>query len=152
MNIRSSVSNDIPALQQIADSTGLFPSELLPEMMEPHLSGRKRNCVWLTCEVDDQAIGFCYAIEETFADGTWNMLALAVLPEQQGNGAGRTLVASLEKLLRSQNNRVLFVDTSGAESFAGTRSFYERCGYTEEARIRDFWAPGDDKVVFWKAL
>ncbi|MEO1249198.1 MAG: GNAT family N-acetyltransferase, partial [Pseudomonadota bacterium] len=30
--------------------------------------------------------------------------------------------------------------------------FYRRCGYVEEARIRDFWSAGDDKIVFWKAL
>lgn len=152
MKIRPSVSNDIPSLQQVADSTGLFPSDLLPDMINGFLSEGDENSLWLTSEVDSRITGFCYAIEETFTDGTWNMLALAVLPDRQGNGIGRAIVATLEKLLRDKNSRVLIVDTSGTESFAGTRSFYQRCGYTEEARIRDFWGPGDDKIVFWKAL
>ena len=121
-------------------------------MMHGFLSEGDENSLWLTCEEGSRITGFCYAIEETFAAGTWNMLALAVLPDRQGNGTGRAIVATLEKLLRDKKNRVLIADTSGTESFAGTRSFYERCGYTQEARIRDYWGSGDDKIVFWKAL
>lgn len=29
---------------------------------------------------------------------------------------------------------------------------YEDQGYDEEARIRQFYGPEDDKVVFWKSL
>ncbi|WP_421980741.1 GNAT family N-acetyltransferase [Roseibium sp.] len=152
MKIRPSVANDIPSLQKIADSTGLFPPDLLPEMMGGFLSEGDGNSLWLTCEENGEAIAFCFASAETFAEGTWNMLALAVLPEKQGNGVGRAVVATLERLLQSGGNRVLIVDTSGTESFSGTRRFYLRCGYTQEARIRDFWGPGDDKIVFWKAL
>jgi hypothetical protein len=46
----------------------------------------------------------------------------------------------------------LIADTSGTDDFAPTRAFYRKNGYAEEARIRDFWAKGDDKVVFWTAL
>ena len=52
----------------------------------------------------------------------------------------------------AQGARLIVVDTSGIEDFAGTRAFYARSGYDEEARIRDFWATGDDKVIFRKAL
>jgi len=63
---------------------------------------------------------------------------------------GRGLVAALERHLHSQGQRVLIADTSGTESYAGTRAFYRSLGYSEEARIGDFWYAGDDKVVFRK--
>jgi len=44
------------------------------------------------------------------------------------------------------------VETSGTADFAATRRFYRQNGYEEEGRIRDFWAAGDDKVIFRKPL
>jgi len=46
----------------------------------------------------------------------------------------------------------LIANTSGVDEFAQTRAFYFKNGYAEEARIRDFWDAGDDKIVFWKSL
>ena len=86
------------------------------------------------------------------ADGTWNMLALAVRPDLQGQRLGAALVRAAEKHLQDKGQRILIVDTSGTDAFALTRNFYVQNGYEEEVRIRDFWADGDDKVIFRKAL
>ncbi|MCV6597485.1 MAG: N-acetyltransferase, partial [Mangrovicoccus sp.] len=88
----------------------------------------------------------------TLAEGTVNMLALAVHPERPGTGMGAALVAAAEAHLGTKDQRILIVETSGTEAFARTRAFYLQNGYEEEARIRDFWAKGDDKVIFRKAL
>lgn len=48
--------------------------------------------------------------------------------------------------------RVLLVETSELPEFERTRAFYRTNGYAEETRIREFYAAGEDKVVFWKAL
>jgi ribosomal protein S18 acetylase RimI-like enzyme len=61
-------------------------------------------------------------------------------------------VRHLEGELLARGQRLLIADTSGTPEFGQTREFYRKNGYTEEARIRDFWAAGNDKVVFWKRL
>jgi hypothetical protein len=33
-----------------------------------------------------------------------------------------------------------------------TRAFYERNGFRCEARLKDFYAPGDDRVIYAKIL
>ncbi len=152
MKIRQSKTEDIPALIDVLDATGLFPSNLLPDMVQGFLSGEPRADIWLTCEAKGEAIGFCYAVPEDMTEGTWNMLAIAVHPDKQGEGAGAALVRALEQDLRDRGHRILIVDTSGTVEFDRTRAFYRRQAYTEEARIRDFWAAGDDKVIFWKSL
>ncbi|NSX54371.1 GNAT family N-acetyltransferase [Parasulfitobacter algicola] len=152
MIIRLTTSNDIPALQQVLDGTELFPSDMLPDMLAGFLTVADSPNIWLTCEDAGQPVGFCYAVPEDLADGTWNMLAIAVLPSCQGRGFGGAVVQHLEDVLRGRRARILIADTSGTDEFAQTRAFYQKSGYAEEARIRDFWAAGDDKVVFWKSL
>ncbi len=152
MNIKPTVPADIPALKTVLDGTGLFPSEMLPEMVAGFFSSDESRDVWLTCFVQGEAIGFCYAAPEKLTDGAWNMLAIAVHPLSQGKGAGIAIVKHLEATLRAHGQRILIADTSGLAEFEKTRKFYRKNGYFEEARIRDFWAAGNDKVVFWKSL
>ena len=152
MIVKLTKQHDLAALQLVLDGTGLFPSEMLPDMLGEFLAGETTEEIWLTCEQEGEAIGFCFAVPEQLAEGTWNMRAIAVLPSVQRGGAGRLMVATLEEKLRAAGHRVLIADTSGTAEFELTRRFYQKNGYHEEARIRDFWAAGDDKVIYWKAL
>jgi N-acetylglutamate synthase-like GNAT family acetyltransferase len=152
MKVRLTKQEDIPALNAVLDGTGLFPSDMLPDMIQGFFSTEETPDIWLTCEKAGAAIGFCYAMPETLTEGTWNMLAIAVLPEVQSGGAGTALVKALEERLRDEGQRVIIADTSGTEAYTKTRNFYLKTGYIQEARLRDFWGDGDDKIVFWKSL
>lgn len=85
-------------------------------------------------------------------EGTWNCYLLAIHPENQGVGYGSAMTQHVELLLAAQGGRVLLAETSGLEEFETVREFYRKNGYTEEARIRDFYTTGDDKIVFWKSI
>lgn len=148
MNIRHTTPDDTAGLQAVLDATDLFPSEILPDM----LGDCDAEALWFTCEAEGAAVGFCYTVPEEMTEGTWNMLAIAVMPAQQRTGHGAALVARVEAALRERGARLVIVDTSGTDGFAATRAFYAALGYEEEARIRDFWDAGDDKVTFRKAL
>ena len=58
----------------------------------------------------------------------------------------------VERLVAELGGRMLVVETSGKSAYHATRQFYLRMGYHEEARLIDFLAPGDDKVVYIKRL
>jgi ribosomal protein S18 acetylase RimI-like enzyme len=152
MTIRATLASDSAALQTVLDKTQLFPPEMLPEMLNSHLSNAQSTDIWLTWESEGAAKGFCYAVPEKLAEGTWNMLAIAVHPESQAMGVGSALVAKLEAMLRELRQRILIADTSGTKEYRRTRAFYQKNGYCQEAVIRDFWAPGANKVTFWKSL
>lgn len=152
MKIRKTEEKDIPSLKYILDGLDLFPSEMLPSMVGGFLAGDYLDSIWITCEVDDGPIGFCYAVPEQLAEGTWNMLAIGVHTSNQRKGAGAKLVKHLEEMLRDRGQRILIADTSSGDDYAKTRAFYRENSYIEEARVRDFWAEGDDKITFWKQL
>ena len=124
---------------------------MLPDVFAPALDGGSEAFL-LTGLVEGAVAGLCFTTHEEMTDGTWNMLALAVRPDAQSKGLGAGLVEAAKAHLQEAGQRILIVDTSGTDAFARTRGFYVKNGYTEEARIRDFWASGDDKVTFRKAL
>lgn len=149
--IRPVTRGDLPALKGVIDATGLFPSEMLDEMTSGYLDAGSGDDTWLTWdEGGPKAVAFC--APEKLAAGTWNLYLIAVHPEHQGRGVGAALLRHVERSLAGRGERLLLVETSGLPEFERTRAFYVKCGYEEEARIRDFYDAGDDKVVFRKTL
>ena len=154
-NIRPFHPNDLPAVKAVIDATGLFPSELLDAMV-PNGTANDEEAgddpsFWLTWDEDGPA-GVAYCAPEPMTSGTWNLLLIAVHPERHGRGVGTRLTTHVEERLAARGERVLLVETSGTDDFERTRGFYRHLGYEEEARIRDYYDAGDDKIVFRKAL
>lgn len=143
--------NDLDGVSSILDGTGLFPSELLPEMAEPYLSGADPH-LWLVAQEGSAVLAFAYCEPERMTDGTYNLLAIAVDPSRQSDGIGQRLLAAVEQSVKGLGGRVLLVETSSLPEYQRTRSFYDQLGFDREAVIREFYAMGEDKVVFWKRL
>ncbi|MBD2182724.1 GNAT family N-acetyltransferase [Planktothrix sp. FACHB-1355] len=153
--IRSTTPDDTTALIALADATGLFPPsalELLRQMLTDSLAGNSdTEPFWITDD-DNGPVGVAYCEPERMTDRTWNLQLIAIHPDRQGQGRGTKLLRYVEQALTARRGRVLLVETSGMPEFDRTRAFYAKCGFEEEARIRDFYATGDDKVVFRKVL
>lgn len=83
---------------------------------------------------------------------SWDLYWIAVEPEAQGLSVGSRLLEETERRIERAGGRRLYVETSGRDDYARARRFYRRAGYEPEARLRDFYAPGDPKVIFVKEL
>lgn len=103
-DVRAVDARDLPALRTIIDATGLFPSEMLDGMIAGYLD-QTRPDIWFTCTIEDQPVGFGYCEPERMTVGTWNLLAIGVLPERQGQGAGAALLRYLEAALTAKSAR-----------------------------------------------
>ena len=150
-NICPVTPDDLPALKKIIDGTELFPADLLDDMTAGYFAKEEESGYWLTYD-DGEPVAVAYYVPEQMTEGTWNALLLAVHPERQSEGLGAALMQHVERTLVEQGERVLLVETSGLDAFERTRNFYRKIGYEEEARIREFYAAGEDKIVFRKAL
>ena len=153
--IRPITPDDTVDLINLAKSIGFFsPDELgeLRQMLTDSLSQSGNiHPFWITDE-DDGLVGLVYCEPERMTSGTWNLQLIAVHPTHQKQGRGGKLLHFVEETLANRGARVLLVETMGTSDFEYVRTFYRKNGYDEEARIREFYAEGADKVVFRKAL
>ena len=100
----------------------------------------------------DRLIGYACSGPTPATEGTFDLYWLAVDAAAQGKGIGTTLVREVERELRDRGARMLLVETSSRPDYSNTRAFYARCGYTEAARIKDFYAPADDRIMLTTRL
>ncbi len=153
--IRLITTDDVTDLIILAEASGLFePSqtEELVQMLDQHFNCETENQdLWFTDD-DNGIVGVAYVAPERMTEGTWNLYLIAIHPDHQRQGRGVVLLDHVEQVLASRGERVLLVETSGLESFEYVRSFYRKSGFDEEARIREFYKAGDDKIIFRKAL
>jgi ribosomal protein S18 acetylase RimI-like enzyme len=148
--IRALSRGDLNRVRFLVDANAMFPSKMLADTTQPFFEG-DRSQRWLVFD-DGQVDAACYFVPESLADRVWNLLMIAVDPARHGAGLGTALMRTVEQQLGDEGARILLVDTSGSDPFKRTRSFYDMLQYEREARIRDYWAEGDDKITFRKAL
>jgi GNAT superfamily N-acetyltransferase len=150
-NIRAIAPQDTIALKQVIDANELFPSDMLDDMISDYFSNENSSDLWFTYE-ETEPIAIAYCAPERMTEGTWNLYLIAVHPDFQNKGIGTSLLHYIEKLLTKQGERILLIETSSLASFEKTQKFYLKCGYEQEARIREFYQAGEDKIVFRKSL
>jgi len=85
-------------------------------------------------------------------EGTFDLYWVAVDPALQGKGIGGALDDHACGLVREMSGRLIIAETSSVPRYRLTRDFYVRRGYSELARIADYYRPGDDLVVYGKYL
>ena len=95
-------------------------------------------------------IGFiCYG-KTPLTQGTYDLYWIVIDPARRRGGMGKRMLAYLESVLRDKGARLLVAETSSQAAYAQARSFYAKEGFREESRIRDYYAPGDDLVIYCK--
>ncbi|MXW40419.1 MAG: GNAT family N-acetyltransferase [Synechococcus sp. SB0662_bin_45] len=149
--IRPAQRSDIPAIKSVTQDVDLFPPDMLDAMIAGYIGQANRD-IWFVSVADRQVVGFGFCEPERMTSGTWNLLAIGILTSYRGRGIGRSMMGYLENRLRSAGQRILVVETMGTPEFRQTRAFYNAIGYVEEARIREFYEAGADKIVYWKHL
>jgi GNAT superfamily N-acetyltransferase len=154
--IRPTIPADTPALVEIARGTGVFkPLELvaLREVLDDyHAEEQSRGHRSVTSEQDGRVVGFAYYAPSAMADRTWYLFWIAVDKTVQSRGLGAELLRHVEDEIRSHRGRLLLIETSSLPHYNATRRFYLRNGYEQECALRDFYADGDDMVVYSKRL
>ena len=156
--LRPATPADTPTLIALAIATELFlPHEVEPlrEVLEDFHAGNSGADHHLEVWADDPGgppVGVVYFGPNAMTDRTWDPLWIAVAPDRHGQGIGGKLVRFTEAQVRVGAGRLLLIETSSLPRFDATRAFYGKHGYAEVARIPDFYADGDSKVIYTKRI
>lgn len=157
---------DEAAVRDIVASTGFFHDfeiDVAVELIHERLTKGLASEYHFLFADDDRGLPLGYSCFGPIActQGSFDLYWIAVHQSAQGRGLGAALMAQTEALIAHGvpdaagsliRGRAIYAETAGKDLYAPTRRFYERSGYTAEARLRDFYAPGDDKVIYSKHL
>ncbi len=149
--LRSLSAADRGRIEEITRAVERFrDDELLValEVFDAATSGDQSYAL-LGAELDSRLVGWICWGPTPCTLGTYDLYWMAVDPKLQGSGIGSALLEEMERRL-SGLARLIIIETAGRPDYAATRAFYEARGYRPAARIPDFYAPGDDQVVFVK--
>lgn len=152
MTLRKALPKDAQGIFSIAESEALFSRQdfaTVQELFKDYIDRPDHNGYYFLSAVEnDHVIGFaCYG-PTPLTVGTYDLYWIDVADDWKGHGVGRQLLAAIVDEVRAAGGRLLVLDTSGRQDFAKTRAFYERFGFQRAATIPDFYAPGDDLVIY----
>jgi GNAT superfamily N-acetyltransferase len=149
-------AEDPHRVRGIVEATGVFsPREVAVavELVDERLAkGPASGYDFVFAECAGRTLGYaCYGPIAVTAS-SYDLYWVAVDKSCQGQGLGKALLEKAEQLIRQRGGRRVYIETSSRHAYAPTRAFYCRCGYSQEAQLADFYAPGDDKVIYVKAI
>jgi GNAT superfamily N-acetyltransferase len=154
--IRPSIEDDVETFVAIATATGMFtPAEVdaLRDVYDDFFDGAAEegdHC--LTLVEDGRITGYAYFGPDNISVGSWLLWWIVVDNSLQGKGRGGLLLKAAEQHALANGSRQMFIDTSSLAQYEPTRRFYMKHGYEQEAVLRDYYTPGDDKVIFRRVL
>lgn len=152
--IRPLRQEDREPLHRLLAATGFFTTDeigIALELIDIVLTKKdQKDYIIFVYDDGSQVLGY-YCIGPTpGTEGTFDLYWIAVAPAAQGKRVGTALDAHAHELIRSKGGRLVIAETSSQPRYQPTRKFYLARGYMELSRIRDYYRPGDDLVVYGK--
>lgn len=154
--IRRSLPRDRDRVLDLLAGTGFFRADEIPvaqEVIDDAVeAGPEGHYQSFVIEESGTVAGWVCFGPTPCTIGTFDIYWIAVAADRQGKGLGRALLRHAESEIAARGGRLSVLETSGKKDYEPTRGFYLKCGYHEASRIADFYAPGDDKVVYVRRL
>jgi ribosomal protein S18 acetylase RimI-like enzyme len=162
MSVRDSVivlraprAEDRDRVHAMVEATGVFRLEEVAvalEVFDDAVAAPGVDYHALGAYDEDRLVGFTLYGPTPCTVTTWDLYWIVVEPDVHRLGVGRRLMAASEEAMDRQGGRLVVVETSSRDDYRPTRAFYEALGYDRAAHIADYYAAGDDLIVYTKPL
>ena len=158
--IRPLVAADRSGVFRILENAGNFTPEevataleLIDEWLElGEHSGYLTYVLESQGEEGSEVLGYVSFGPTPLTESTYDLYWIAVDKSKHRGGVGKKLMKFTEEEIARRGGRLLLIETSSQETYGGTIQFYERTGYELVGKIKEYYKPGDDKLIFVKRL
>jgi ribosomal protein S18 acetylase RimI-like enzyme len=149
-------NEDRPAILQILHNTPEFrPDEIVvaEEVLNDYLQdGIRSGYHVLVAEGDSSILGYICFGQTPLTEATWDIYWIVTSRDYQQKGVGKTLLKFAEEKIKQAGGKIVVVETSSRPEYEKARRLYRSLEYRLTCRLVDFYAAGDDKLVFVKRL
>jgi GNAT superfamily N-acetyltransferase len=147
---------DTDSIREIVESTKFFYDheiEIAVELITERLNlGEVTGYYFVFAELDGVTVAYsCFGPIE-MSKTSFDLYWIATHNDHRGKGIGKKLLDETFKVARSMGCRIIIAETSGLPHYAPTRIFYDTTGFELEARLKDFYDMGDDKLFYTKRI
>jgi ribosomal protein S18 acetylase RimI-like enzyme len=158
--IRPLVAADRSGVFRILENAGNFTPEevataleLIDEWLElGEHSGYLTYVLESQAEGDSEVLAYVCFGPTPLTESTYDLYWIAVDKSKHRGGVGKRLLKFAEEEIVRRGGQMLLVETSSQETYGGTIQFYEKTGYELVGKIKEYYKPGDDKLIFAKRL
>src|SRR3954470_547941 len=159
-SIRPMVAADRSGVFRILENAGNFTPgevaialELIDEWLE---LGEHSGYLTYVLEAQGaegaEVLGYVSFGPTPLTESTYDLYWIAVDKSKHRGGVGKRLLKFAEEEIARRGGSMLLVETSSQETYGGTIQFYEKTGYELVGKIKEYYKPGDDKLIFMKKL
>lgn len=148
--------DDVEAIHVMVANSGVFSAEEIEvavELAEDALSNKESSDYhFMLADRGGQLLGYtCFGRISLTAE-RYDLYWIVVDGNAQQKGVASGLMRETEGTIRALGGKAVYAETSSRAVYAPAHTFYHRQGFTQVAQIKDFYADGDDKLVFGKRL
>lgn len=148
--------SDVAALRRLVAATGVFyrrERAVALELLVERLTRGPSSGYWFFfADRGAELVGYCAWGSVPLTERSYDLYWIAVAPDAQGQGLGQALLRLAERAVARRGGGNFYIETSSRRVYDRTRRFYRDAGYSQAARLRNFYAPGDHKIVFCKVI
>lgn len=148
--------SDIKSIHDIVESTKFFYDheiEIAVELVTERLNqGEVSGYYFVFAEVDGVTTAYSCFGPISMSKTSFDLYWIATHNDFRGKGIGKKLLDETYKQASAMGCKIIIAETSGLPHYAPTRAFYNTTEFTLEARLRDFYDIGDDKLFYSKRI
>lgn len=154
---------DLQNIREISASTGFFDEEVveipvamaddaLYQIHHPDDEDLAHDINFIFAEVDGKTAAYaCYG-HIADSNSSYELHWLATHNDYRGQGIGKQLINELIKNIKADGGTKLYVKTDSTEQYKSTRHFYDSCGFTLEAVLKQYYEKNDDCCIYSMSL